>query len=41
MATHSGGKVGKAGATLGSKSSSPKQKSAAAKVLKQHQDKKH
>lgn len=41
MATHSGGKLGKAGTTLGSKSSSPKQRSAAAKVLKQHQDKKH
>lgn len=41
MATHSGEKLGKAGTTLGSKSSFPKQRSAAAKVLKQHQDKKH
>ncbi len=41
MVTHSGGKVGKAGATLGSRSSSPKQKTVAAKVLKQHQEKKH
>lgn len=41
MAIHSGGKVGKAGTTLGSKSSLPKQKTAAAKVLKNHQDKKH
>lgn len=41
MPKHSGGKVGKAGKTLGDKSSTKKQKSDAAKTLKKHQDSKH
>lgn len=41
MAKHSGGKVGKAGKVLASKVSSKKQKSNAAKTLKNHQDTKH
>lgn len=41
MAKHSGGKVGKAGKTLATKTSSAKQKSKAGKVLKKHQDEKH
>lgn len=41
MTKHSGGKIGKAGKTLGSKTSSKKQKSNAGKTLKKHQDDKH
>ncbi len=41
IAKHSGGKVGKAGKVLGAKGSSKKQKSNAAKTLKEHQDTKH
>lgn len=41
MTKHSGGKIGKAGKTLASKSSSKKQKSKAGKTLKKHQDDKH
>lgn len=41
MTKHSGGKVGKAGKTLSSKSSSNSAKSRAGKILKKHQDKKH
>ncbi|MDT2841750.1 hypothetical protein [Vagococcus lutrae] len=41
MTKHRGGKVGKAGKLLSSKTSSKKQKSKAGKVLKKHQDDKH
>lgn len=41
MTKHSGGKVGKAGKTLKSNSSTKKQKSDAGKILKKHQDNKH
>lgn len=41
MTKHSGGKVGKAGKTLGSKSTSKSAKSKAGKILKKHQDEKH
>ncbi|MEY8446165.1 hypothetical protein AALA44_08390 [Enterococcus ratti] len=41
MVKHSGGKVGKAGKTLSKNSSSKTAKTNAAKVLKNHQDKKH
>lgn len=41
MTKHSGGKVGKAGKVLGSKSSTKNQKSVAGKTLKKHQDNKH
>lgn len=41
MAKHSGGKVGKAGKKLSSKTSTKKQKSNAGKTLKKHQDNKH
>lgn len=41
MTKHSGGKVGKAGKILKSKSSTKKQKSDAGKTLKKHQDNKH
>lgn len=41
MVKHSGGKVGTAGKTLSSKSSSKPSKSKAGKTLKNHQDKKH
>lgn len=38
---HSGGKIGKAGKALGTKSTSKKVKSNAGKILKKHQDTKH
>lgn len=41
MAKHKGGRVGGAARILASKSSTPKQKSRAAGVLKRHQDTKH
>lgn len=41
MAKHRGGRVGGAARTLASKSSTPKQKSVAAGILKRHQDAKH
>lgn len=41
MDKHSGGKVGKAGKTLSSKSSSKSAKIKVGKTLKNHQDKKH
>jgi hypothetical protein len=41
MAKHSGGKVGKAGKTLGSKTSTKGQKSKAGKTLAEHKGEKH
>ena len=41
MTKHSGGKVGKAGKTLSSKTATKPQKSNAGKTLKKHQDNKH
>jgi hypothetical protein len=41
MAKHSGGKVGKAGKTLSSKSSTKSQKSTAGKTLAGHKSAKH
>ena len=41
MAVHHGGKVGKAGKTLASKSSSKKSKSSAGKTLANHKNKMH
>lgn len=41
MAVHHGGKVGKAGKTLASKTSSNKAKSAAGKTLANHKAKQH
>lgn len=41
MGKHSGGKLGKAGKKLSSKTSTKKEKSSAGKTLKEHQDKKH
>lgn len=41
MTRHSGGKVGKAGKTLSSKTSSKVAKSKAGKTLKNHQTNKH
>ena len=41
MAVHSGGKVGKAGKTLATKSSSKSAKSKAGKTLADHKAKKH
>lgn len=41
MAVHSGGKVGKAGKTLATKSSSKPAKSKAGKTLADHKTKKH
>jgi len=41
MAKHSGGKVGKAGKTLGSKSSTKSQKSKAGETLAKHKGEKH
>lgn len=41
MAAHHGGKVGQAGKTLASKSSSSKAKSKAGKTLADHKAKKH
>ncbi|WP_301554876.1 hypothetical protein [Enterococcus innesii] len=41
MTKHSGGKVGKAGKTLASKSTTKSAKSKAGKILKNHQEKKH
>jgi len=41
MAKHSGGKVGKAGKTLSSKTSTKGQKSGAGKTLSEHKSAKH
>lgn len=41
MTTHSGGKVGKAGKTLASRSSSKPAKSSAGKTLANHKARKH
>lgn len=41
MVKHSGGKVGKAGKTLSSKSSTPAQKTKASKTLNNHKQAKH
>lgn len=41
MVKHKGGKPGNAGKVLSNPKSTPKQKSKAAKILKDHQDKKH
>ena len=41
MTKHSGGKVGQAGKTLGSKTATKPEKSKAGETLKKHQDKKH
>lgn len=41
MAKHRGGRVGRAASTLAKKSSTKKQKSIAAGILKRHQDRMH
>lgn len=41
MVKHSGGKVGKAGKTLSSKTATKSQKTKAAKTLNQHKQDKH